>query len=118
MSAHFNNLTPAQAERLAMLAEEAGELVHVIGKALRHGLDSTDPTAPTPVTNASLIAAELGDLYYAARLLAEAGDIRQSAVVLAVESAAARKPRWLHHQPVCATRPAPAAQAAQGEQGE
>jgi hypothetical protein len=29
---HFNGLTPAQAERLAMLAEEAAEVIQVIGK--------------------------------------------------------------------------------------
>jgi hypothetical protein len=37
------NLNPAQAERLAILAEECGEIVQVIGKILRHGFESTHP---------------------------------------------------------------------------
>lgn len=43
MSSHFNGLTPAEAERLAMLAEEAGEIVLAIGKVLRHGYESRHP---------------------------------------------------------------------------
>lgn len=34
---HFNNLTPGEAERLAMLAEECGEVIQAVGKILRHG---------------------------------------------------------------------------------
>ena len=33
----FNGLTPAEAERLALLMEECGEVVQIIGKVLRHG---------------------------------------------------------------------------------
>lgn len=40
MPEHFNGLTPAEAERLAMLSEECGEVIQVIGKILRHGYDS------------------------------------------------------------------------------
>jgi hypothetical protein len=38
----FNQLTDAEAERLALLAEECGEVVQVIGKILRHGYESYD----------------------------------------------------------------------------
>ena len=34
---HFNGLTPAEAKRLALLAEECGEVLQAIGKVLRHG---------------------------------------------------------------------------------
>ena len=37
MDDHFNNLTPGEAERLAILAEECGEVIQIIGKILRHG---------------------------------------------------------------------------------
>ena len=40
MSDHFNGLTPVQAELLALLSDECGELVQIIGKIMRHGLDS------------------------------------------------------------------------------
>ena len=33
----FNELSPAEVERLAILAEEMGEAIQVIGKVLRHG---------------------------------------------------------------------------------
>lgn len=40
---HFNDLEPGEAERLAILAEEAGELIHAIGKILRYGYESHNP---------------------------------------------------------------------------
>lgn len=43
MTDHFNQLTPAQAERLAILAEECSEVIQIIGKILRHGMDSRHP---------------------------------------------------------------------------
>ena len=58
---HFNGLSPAEAERLAMLAEECGEVIHIVGKILRHGYDSYHPADPT-VTNRDLLGRELTDL--------------------------------------------------------
>lgn len=43
---HFNGLTPAEAERLALLSEELGEAQQAIGKILRHGYDSSNPVDP------------------------------------------------------------------------
>lgn len=59
---HFNNLTPAEAERLAMLAEEAGEIVQIIGKILKHGYESHHPNKPEE-TNRKLLETEIGDLF-------------------------------------------------------
>lgn len=61
MTDHFNQLTPAQAERLAMLAEECAEVISVIGKILRHGYDSYHPNTPA-ITNRDLLAHELADV--------------------------------------------------------
>lgn len=58
---HFNGLTPAEAERLAMLAEECGEVVQVVGKILRHGYESFHPHHPT-VCNRDLLTMELSDV--------------------------------------------------------
>lgn len=60
MSEHFNRLTPAQAERLAMLAEECGEVIQIVGKILRHGYDSTHPDGGP--TNAELLSKEVCDI--------------------------------------------------------
>lgn len=58
---HFNKLTPAEAERLAMLAEECGEVIQIVGKILRHGYDSYHPANPR-LTNRDLLANELRDV--------------------------------------------------------
>lgn len=60
MTEHFNQLTPAQAERLAILAEECAEAIQIIGKILRHGLDSRHPV--TQEGNASALLRELTDV--------------------------------------------------------
>jgi hypothetical protein len=57
----FNNLTLAEAERLAMLAEECAEVVQVIGKILRHGYDAHHPADPR-TSNRALLANELMDV--------------------------------------------------------
>src|SRR5579872_899269 len=36
-------LTPAQIERLALLAEECGEVMQAVSKILRHGYESRNP---------------------------------------------------------------------------
>ena len=38
-----NPMTPAQAERLTMLAEECAEVIHAATKILRHGYDNHHP---------------------------------------------------------------------------
>ncbi len=51
MQDHFNRLTPAEAERLAMLAEEAAEVIQIVGKILRHGYASYHPDDLIPVAD-------------------------------------------------------------------
>ncbi|PCJ24121.1 MAG: hypothetical protein COA96_10270 [SAR86 cluster bacterium] len=71
---HFNGLTPAEAERLAMLAEEAAEVIQIIGKILRHGYENFHPDAPE-TTNRELLAMEVGDFTSIADKMVEVGDI-------------------------------------------
>lgn len=73
MADHFNKLTPAQAERLAMLAEEAGEVVQAVGKVLRHGYDSTHPS--TGEGNLTSLEGELVDIFAIVSMMQSAGDI-------------------------------------------
>jgi len=73
---HFNRLTEAEAERLAILIEECGEVTQAACKILRHGYESTNPKAITPIeedpeTNRSALERELGDLLHAARRLSD-----------------------------------------------
>lgn len=66
---HFNGLSPAQAERLALLAEEMGEALQAIGKVLRHGYRSTHPDFPNGPNNRDVLEREIGDVLCALRLL-------------------------------------------------
>lgn len=72
-----NELNPAQVERLAILAEECGEVVQIVGKILRHGLNSYNPTvAPEKQKpNRALLEKELGDLLWAISKMDDACDI-------------------------------------------
>ncbi len=93
----FNKLDDAEAERLALLAEECGEVVQVIGKILRHGYESHHPDNPIE-SNRHLLHNELGDLkYVVSRMIAE-GDLVRSVIEEAAEYKAERVEQYLHHQ--------------------
>ena len=93
---HFNNLTPAQAERLAMLAEECGEVIQVIGKILRHGYNNYHPDRPH-ITNRELLQQELTDLAAVENQI-HARDRVFMPSSMAVDIAWGRKLRYAHHQ--------------------
>jgi NTP pyrophosphatase (non-canonical NTP hydrolase) len=92
---HFNKLTPAEAERLAMLAEECGEVIQIVGKILRHGYDCYHPEDPTK-TNRQLLGRELTDLYAVASSLCR--DRVPEGSLHEQNLAWERKLRFAHHQ--------------------
>ena len=112
MEKSFNGLTPAEAERLSYLLEELGEAQQAIGKILRHGYESRDPTKPVPVfndnrgghtgyrntspTNRQMLERELGDVRRAINMLTKAGDLSE----FGIDAVIARGPplRYMHHQ--------------------
>ena len=61
MSLYDEELTPANRERLEMLAEEAAEIVQAVTKILRHGPNSYHPDDPDKVSNLIHLINELGD---------------------------------------------------------
>ncbi len=93
-SKHFNRLTPAEAERLAMLSEECGEVIQAVGKILRHGYESYHPADPS-TTNRDLLAKELSDLVSVMQMMD--GDF---SIIDAKDhdAAIAKKLRYTHHQ--------------------
>jgi NTP pyrophosphatase (non-canonical NTP hydrolase) len=97
MEHNFNKLTPAQTERLALLSEELGEAIQVIGKILRHGFDSYNPTIPNSPTNTQFLELELGDVVYAMGLMAAAGDVSMDEIEKRVELKV-NKHNYFHHQ--------------------
>lgn len=94
---HFNGLTPAEAERLALLLEELGEAQQAIGKILRHGYESRHPDGGP--TNREALQAELGDVYAAMDMLSEAGDLNSFAISNAMYAKKERVLKYMHHQP-------------------
>src|ERR1035437_838127 len=92
----FNNLSPAQAERLAVLLEECGEVQQAIGKVLRHGYHSHNPV--TGLHNNEALEAELGDLLFALELLTESGDLDPPRITAARLNKSTRIYQYLHHQ--------------------
>ena len=73
MSEHFNNLTPAEQERLALLAEECAEVIQIVGKILRHGYESAHPNGGP--SNRHLLEEEIAHVEVAAQLMVKAFDI-------------------------------------------
>ncbi len=75
---NFNGLTPAETERLSLLAEECGEVIQAIGKILRHGYASGSPlvcqTEAEP--NRADLEKECGHFLYALDRLMFAGDLK------------------------------------------
>jgi len=96
VSQHFNQLTPAEAERLALLAEECGEVIQAIGKILRHGYESRHPDGGP--TNREMLERELGDVYAAMDMLSDAGDTDPFAISNAMFLKKGRVRQYLHHQ--------------------
>ncbi len=75
MNNPYNQLTDAEAERLAILSEELAEASKCIGKILRHGYESFDPTGKEPGTNREQLATELGQISAEIASIALIGDI-------------------------------------------
>ncbi len=109
---HFNCLTPAEDERLALLLEECGEVIQIIGKIQRHGYESVNPTVPNSEkqTNRSMLEEELGHVRHAIARLVSAEDVQESDIGHFEEEKAAKVERWLHHQPQ--PQPAPPSEPA------
>lgn len=97
---HFNGLTPAQAERLALLLEEMGEAQQAIGKILRHGYDSQDPDMrPGAVPdNRAALERELGDVTCSLAMLTASGDLDKEKIFARSEKKTILVRDYLHHQ--------------------
>ena len=105
MIGHFNRLTPAELERLAILSEECGEVQQIIGKILRHGYESHNPTVAVaegsnPIQNRWLLENELGDLLWAIGSMVAQHDINEGRIDAAFKAKGLRAQKYLHHQPV------------------
>lgn len=95
----FNGLSPAEVERLALLAEEMGEAVQVVGKVLRHGYESHNPNDPARTTNRQLLMHELGDVRHSVERMCDADDVSKQIIGVRAHMKGKRVQQYLHHQP-------------------
>lgn len=93
----FNNLTPAQHERLAMLFEECAEVIQIIGKIMRHGYNSYHPDDKTHSTNRCLLAKELRDVHGVLKAM-QREELKDFELQDVTGSAWEKKLRYAHHQ--------------------
>lgn len=91
----FNRLSDGQAERLAMLAEEAGEIVQAVGKILRHGYGSRHPDGGP--TNKETLERECGDFRGVMHHMVDRGDLEFETIAKASGSKMAKARRYMHH---------------------
>lgn len=98
MTDHFNGLTEAEQERLAILVEECGEAIQAACKILRHGYESTNPLNLAAETNRAALERELGHVGHAVRRMEKEGDVNPLALCASAASKAKGILLYLHHQ--------------------
>lgn len=94
---NFNQLTPAEAERLALLLEELGEVQQAIGKILRHGYESKNPYDFSLTTNRNQLERELGDVQAVISIMVRNNDISTSEIREWHDSKLKKVNQYLHH---------------------
>lgn len=92
-------LTPAEIERLAILAEECGEVVRAVGKVFRFGWESQSPyKLQGGRSNRAELEQEIGHVRAAVNLMLDAEDLRLGDVQAWQKSKRGRLNRWTQHQ--------------------
>ena len=95
----IKDLTDAESERLAMLAEECGEVIQIIGKILRHGYTSYHPDDLDMKTNWTLLNKELNDIGAVVHGMIKAGDYTEEDFNIDIqEKIWKKKLKWTHYQ--------------------
>lgn len=97
MSENFNKLSNKNTELISLLIEEAGEIVQIGGKILRHGLDSYNPFDYEMIRNRDLIAKEIGDLLGVMDVLINTGVLDKSVIDSCRDTKIYRSWKFLHH---------------------
>lgn len=98
MSEHFNQLTPAEHERLALLIEECAEVQQIACKILRHGYESYNPNDPDRTDNRTLLSIEIGHLEHALHRMQTVMDYSPHVAHCSEELKAKTVKQYLHHQ--------------------
>lgn len=92
----FNKLSPAAAERLALLLEEMGEAIQAIGKIQRHGYENYHPDSPE-ISNLDDLNRELGHVLAAIDFLIFAKDIDDTDLANSQEAKHESVKKWMYY---------------------
>lgn len=98
METHFNQLTPAQTERLDVLAEECAEVIQAVCKIKRHGYASHNPDDETQTSNRDHLMRELGNVDCAIQMLSDAGEVDLNEIDKQASVKTETIGEFLHHQ--------------------
>ena len=93
---HFNQLTPKENEALALLMEECAEVIQIIGKIQRHGLESCHPENLS-ITNRDLLEREIGHVLCAEEILRKCDVTRERDVQDSYVRKCESVGKYLHH---------------------
>lgn len=94
-----NHLSDSEAERLAILSEECGEVIQAVSKILRHGYGSHNPRLPPgSMDNRDMLEKEIGDVRWIVSLMIAAKDIDDGEIKLCAAFKADNARAYLHHQ--------------------
>lgn len=106
MPLHFNGLTPAEAERLAVLIEEAAEVQQIACKILRHGYQSYNPDLIVnqrehgpKFSNREMLEKEIGHFSAAVHRMLSAQDLIVERVGFHERRKKDTGGQYMHHQP-------------------
>jgi hypothetical protein len=95
---HFNQLSPEQAETLALIVEECAEVIQAVTKIQRHGLSSEHPVSGE--VNSDTLQKEVGDLMAALRIGEVQNLLSWGSVIASRDRKLMAVTRYLHHAKV------------------
>lgn len=96
--AHYNGLSAAQDERLAILMEECSEVIKAAAKIQRHGYDSVNPDDEEAGDNRHRLATEIGHLQSIVNRMARQLDYSVYESRSARDAKSNESGKWLRHQ--------------------
>lgn len=98
-TAHFNELTEGESERLAVLLETLAQAQQIVGRVLRHGYVSWNPFSTKRGSARNQLEQELGGVLAVITMMEAAGDLDFRAIKKNSMDALDTVRPYLHHQP-------------------
>ncbi len=99
MKTQAHELTDKQKEYLLILAEECSEVIKVITKTFRFGLDSKNPYIPDSPTNKEELIQEIGDVMAMVELLKDSAlELTEDSLKIAKQKKIDKLNQWLNNK--------------------